>query len=332
MRLALVGCGAAAEYCHVPAIHRVLGAEAFWLVDPDRRRARALARRRDRVAEGHDEVLGEVDAAVVAVPNDLHAPVAGALLRAGVHVLCEKPLGRTPGEARAIADAATEGGAVLAVGHFRRFFSSLRTAGDVLARGGLGRPRSFAAEEGFVYAWDARSPYSLDRGRAGGGVLLDLGTHVLDQLGALLGALDVRRYRDDAHGGVEADCVVELAAGDVEGTLELSRTRALGSKVVVESERGTLALPLAVDGPVEVNRTGAPAERLGAEQADFGVPAAFEAQLRDFLRAAGGIGAPAVTPNDALATAELVEACYARRLPLAEPWVRETLRDSIAPR
>ena len=68
---------------------------------------------------------------------------------------------------------------------------------------------------------------------------IDLGSHrVLDQLRLWLGDVTVTGYRDDAFGGVEADAVVELEAGGVPGMLELSRTRALGSLVEIECERG----------------------------------------------------------------------------------------------
>ena len=318
MRLALVGCGAAAEYLHLPAIHSVLGAEAIWLVDPDVRRARALARRRDHVAASHRDVLGDIDAAIVAVPNDLHVQVAGDVLRGGVHVLCEKPLGRNAAEVNLLAAAAAEGSATLAVGHFRRFFASTQLARDAVAE--LGRPLTFAAEEGSVFGWEAHTSYSLDRERAGGGVLLDVGTHVLDQLRTILGELDLRAYRDDAHGGLEADCVVELSAGDVGGTLELSRTRELGSRLVVECERGTVTARLAVDAPIEIAWSDRAPTQLGIESADGGHRAAFEAQLRDFLEAR----APATGATDALAIASFVDRCYERRVPLAEPWVRET--------
>jgi predicted dehydrogenase len=319
MRLALVGCGAAAEHLHLPAIRRVLGADAIWLVDPDLRRARSLARRRDHVAATHGEVLGEVDAAIVAVPNDLHVPVAGDLLRAGVRVLCEKPLGRNAAEVRALAAAADAGGATLAVGHFRRFFSSSRLAREAIDE--LGSPRAFAVTEGSVFGWDAHSAYSLDPQRAGGGVLLDVGTHVLDQLRLILGDLELRDYLDDAHGGLEADCAVELTAGNVAGTLELSRTRTLGSSLVVECERGTVSTTLAVDAPVQIEREGEVAQA-GVQSDDSGHDAAFEAQLRDFLDG----GTWTAGANEALAIASFIDRCYAKRMPLPEPWVRETMR------
>lgn len=324
MRLALVGCGAAAEYFHLPAIRSVLGDGDIWLVDPDRNRARALARRRDHVSATHDALPGEVDLAIVAVPNDLHAPVAGDLLRAGVHVLCEKPLGRTATEAREVAAAAADSGAILAVGHFRRFFSSIHHARNALASGELGRPRTFVADEGFVFEWEAHSAYSLDRKRAGGGVLLDVGTHVLDQLRAIFGELEVRSYLDDAHGGIEADCVVELTSGETQGRLELSRTRALGSTLVVECEQGKVTAPLATDGPIEIARHDGSSAVLGEEKAGGGYAAAFEAQLRDVVAAIESSGAPAAGAADALAVAAIVDRCYAQRLPLPEPWVEET--------
>src|SRR5205823_10076612 len=113
------------------------------------------------------------------------------------------------------------------VGHFRRFFPTTRLVADLLARGLCGRPQRFAAEEGYVFAWEPQSDYWLDRARAGGGVLADLGPHVLDLVRTWLGGeLAVRAYRDDSLGGVEADCVLGLEA-PVPGPIELSRTRAL---------------------------------------------------------------------------------------------------------
>ena len=130
---------------------------------------------------------------------------------------------------------------------------------------------------------------------------IDLGTHVLDQLRLWLGDVTVTGYRDDAFGGVEADAVVELEAGGVPGTLELSRTRALGSLVEIECERGAI--------------TATPA---GDEHDSYAV--AFEAQLRAFLD-----GRPVATGADGVVIAELVDACYRQRAPLPQPWVTETL-------
>jgi predicted dehydrogenase len=319
MRLGVIGCGAVTEYFHLPALAALPEPGELWLVDPELERARSLATRVGaRAAASHDGL--ELDAAIVAVPNHLHAEIATGLLERGVHVLCEKPLARSADEGRAVVAAA--GNAVLAVGNFRRQFRSTRLVHDLLARNLCGAPVSFEAVEGFVYAWGTATGYSIDRERAGGGVLLDLGSHVLDQLRLWLGGLELRSYRDDSHDGLEADCLVELA----NGTLELSRTRELGSEVRIRCERGTIAAPLARSGVVSIELEGAEPYALEADgSVDGGYAAAFSAQLRQFLEAVEGRGAPAVGGADGVAVLELVDACYATREPLPEPWVTETL-------
>ncbi len=327
MKIALVGCGAAAEAVHIPAIARIFSPGDVVLVDPDRQRALELAR-----LLGGGEVVGShgrvrTEAAIVAVPNDLHANVVTDLLSAGVHVLCEKPLGRTAAEASAIAAAAPLG-IVLGVAHFRRFFPSLELLKELLDRRFYGRPVRFEAEEGFVYAW-AHSGFMLDRERAGGGVLIDLGTHVLDELRHLFGPLELERYQDDSHGGVEADCRLQLSAGGVPGTLELSRTRTLGSRLLVECEDGLVSGSLARGAPILVADRHGTSHTLEVDKEvageDGGYLAAFERQLRLFLDAARSGSPPPVPASDAIAVAEFVDACYSTRAQLSQPWVFETL-------
>jgi predicted dehydrogenase len=328
VRLSVVGCGAAAEHFHLPAACAVVGRENVWLVDPDRARARELARRfgrTDHVATATGEVAAEVDAAVVAVPNDLHASVASELLEAGVHVLCEKPLGRTAAEAREIAETAKRTGSTLAVGHFRRFFPSSRLVGDLISRGACGSPTHITAVEGFADAWSSRSLFPLDRERAGGGVLLDLGSHVLDLLLFWFGDLEAGAYRDDAHGGVEADCAAELTGDGLTASVELSRTRDLGSTVRITCQRGAIEAPLARAGRVKLSAAGEMPQELGEEAPDGGWAVAFEDQLRDFLGACAESREPATTGQDAVRLASLVDDCYECREPLDEPWVFETL-------
>lgn len=134
-RVAVVGCG------HLGAIHaRLLAArqdaELVAVVDP-------VVESRARVAATHGcqslaeprELIGLVDAAVVAAPTGLHAGVSLPLLEAGLDLLVEKPIAADVEEARAISIAARRHGRVVAVGHVERFNPAWRTA---VAR--VGRP------------------------------------------------------------------------------------------------------------------------------------------------------------------------------------------------
>src|SRR4051794_39425130 len=97
LRIAVVGCGAVAQIHHLPALAASENAEAVLLVDNDESRARALAERFGvpGVTTDFREIPGRADAAIVALPNNLHAPVAIELLRRGVPVLVEKPMAMT---------------------------------------------------------------------------------------------------------------------------------------------------------------------------------------------------------------------------------------------
>jgi predicted dehydrogenase len=151
-------------------------------------------------------------------------------------------------------------------------------------------------------------------------VLVDIGSHVLDLVRHWLGELRIERYADDAHGGVEANARVELAAGGVRGTVELSRTRALRGTIRITCEGGVLEAPTGHSGDV---RAG---ERVVAvpPTADGGYGDAFGAQIDDFLRAVGG-AAPVVPAADGVAATSAIDTCYAMRRPLPEPWVTELL-------
>jgi predicted dehydrogenase len=128
MRIAVVGCG------HLGGIHARLLAgredvELVAVVDP-------VAESRERVAAAHAcrplaeprELVGLVDAAVVAAPTGLHAAVALPLLAAGIDLLVEKPLAADVEEARAIVIAARRHGRTVAVGHVERFNPAWREA------------------------------------------------------------------------------------------------------------------------------------------------------------------------------------------------------------
>jgi predicted dehydrogenase len=130
MRTAVVGCG------HLGAIHaRLLAAredaDLVAVVDP-------MAESRERVAATHGcralaeprELVGLVDAAIVAAPTGLHAAVASPLLEGGVDLLVEKPLAATVEEARAIVIAARRHGRTVAVGHVERFNPAWRLAAE----------------------------------------------------------------------------------------------------------------------------------------------------------------------------------------------------------
>src|SRR5262249_53104048 len=134
------------------------------------------------------------------------------------------------------------------VGVFRRLLPATRMLRGLIDAGLLGRPLSFDVEEGEVYAWPTATLGNHRRDLAGGGVLIDFGSHTMDRLLFFFpAAAEVVEYHDNSRGGIESDCIVRLrlttAAGEsVPGRVELSRTRNLRNTFRVTCERGVMEL------------------------------------------------------------------------------------------
>ncbi|MGZ4430186.1 MAG: Gfo/Idh/MocA family protein [Gaiellales bacterium] len=127
----------------------------------------------------------DIDAAVVATPNALHAPQAIALLEAGKHVLVEKPMARTLAEADAMLAAAEASSGFLMIAHCWRFHEDVRALRRRIAAGELGevvKTRGYGVHAGW-----GPSGWFTDPELAGGGALLDMGVHAIDTARYLLG-------------------------------------------------------------------------------------------------------------------------------------------------
>ena len=118
-RVAVIGAGSFGKN-HVRVVRESSRAELAFVVDADPARAQELAGEASATVDYRD-VIGQVDAAILAVPTVLHAEIGCALLEAGVDVLVEKPIAPTLEEADRLVDAADRRNRILQVGHLERF-------------------------------------------------------------------------------------------------------------------------------------------------------------------------------------------------------------------
>ena len=124
----------------------------------------------------------EIDIVSVALPNFLHAEVAAAALRAGKHVLCEKPLALTAAQAKELTDlAATSKGISGSVFNYRRI-PAISMIKELIGKGEIGTPTHLLVQYQCGYAADPLLPHSwrYTESRAGGGALHDIGAHAVD--------------------------------------------------------------------------------------------------------------------------------------------------------
>jgi predicted dehydrogenase len=331
IRIAVVGCGAIVEQQHLPSLVRRDDCQVTTLVERNLAQAERLAEKFEIpqvFPDYHDLLDSDVDAVVIGLPNHLHAPVSIELLKAGLHLLVEKPMALSVAECDAMLAAAEAGQAILAVGLMRRFSHAGRFAKWAIESDLLGQIVSFDIQNGFVYQWPITTDYLLHKDMAGGGVLIDLGVHTLDQLLWWLGDVESFLYYDDNYGGVEADCKLYLTLkSGVEGTVELSRTRNLRETAIIRGERAELEVSL-VSSSVSLRflngGVGMSGHAILAGEPilpDQRVADLIAAEHQDFLQAVR-TGRPAIVSGaEGRRSIAFAEACYAKRRPLKLPWV-----------
>ncbi len=343
VRVALIGCGAIARQMHLPVLAGHPGFELAAIVDRNHPRAIAVGKAyavAQVLTDARQLDSATIDAAVVATPPAFHAQCAIDLMRRGIHVLVEKPIALNAADTEQMVAVARETGCSLAVGYFRRLFPSVRLLKAFLHSEWFGRPLSFTVAGGGMYQWSAATLANMRRETAGGGVLMDFGTHLLDLLMCLFDEpAEVLDYRDNARGGIEANCSIDLLVhhrgSPLKGCAEFARLRELGSFIQIECERATLEYQLTERHRIRVTPreptlvdffTGAPRDvewNAGwiGQPTDEDWFATFAAEYNDWRESIVTGKPPILSGASALPTMKLIDSCYARRGSIGENWV-----------
>lgn len=206
LNVGILGAGNIFERGYAPAFEQTTGLRIAAVFDVDQGRAEAAVRRFEgaRHAPSLDTLLDMdgIDAVFVLTPTHTHAGLAIAALEAGRHVLCEKPMARTPGDARRMAEAAARAGRRLMIGHTRRFDDRWTALHEQLRSGRVGEPvYVFRSEHAFngapETAWQWRDELS-------GGALWDVGVHVAELFHWFLGDVPRTAFTKVAHSRPES--------------------------------------------------------------------------------------------------------------------------------
>lgn len=186
MRLGLVGYGVGGRFFHAPFIVAADGVELVGVVTRS-------PRRRTELAADHPGVpvfdslsallMSGVDAVTITTPPQTRRELVLEAIAASVHVIADKPFAPTADDGRSLVNAAAAASVVLNVFHNRRWDADIRTLAAVLRRGDLGE--LWRVESRF----DVDDPATLEAGPQGG-LLRDLGSHLVDQMLWLLGPAD----------------------------------------------------------------------------------------------------------------------------------------------
>lgn len=323
VRLAIVGCGAVAREYHLPRLielpHLV---EVTALCDRNERSA-MLARKQFRLnaltTGDLSMIAGHADAALVAVSPRYHAPVCIELMRSGLDVLCEKPIANTTTEARQMIDVARQHGRLLAIGLTMRFHGNNELLRAVLREGVLGEVREVVAEFGAALDWTMTTDAYYNRQMTAGGVLFDMGVHLVDRVTWLFGALTDISCEDDSYGGVESNSILRgklnVAGREVPCRMQFSWTHELDNVLRVIGSEATAELPTNHPNVLILKRAGMKFVTTTETENPF------RTQLEDFLTAVKTRAQPSVEANSAVESLTLIEKAYAVRTRMAQPWM-----------
>lgn len=200
LRFGLIGCGEIGKLRAAALSESAMRLTA--VCDADNTRAESLGRQHQAVIEADWRALiarNDIDAILVSTPPSLHAEMAIEALRAGKHVLCEKPLARSAEECRRMLGAEAESGRKLATGFNYRFYPSIAKARALLDSGIIGTLDHIRGYTGYS-ATAHHQAWLHDHAVMGGGSLRDNGIHLIDTVCYFLG--DVAEMQGAASGHV----------------------------------------------------------------------------------------------------------------------------------
>ena len=185
LRIGIIGCGGIANGKHLPALKAINRADIVAFCDLIEERAIKAAKEYGtpdaKVYTDYKELLKDesIDVCYVLTPNRSHADLTCDALRAGKHVMCEKPMAKTAADARRMVETARETGKKLTIGYQHRHKAESQYVKSCIERGDLGEiyySKAYAIRRRGTPNWGV----FLNEYEQGGGPLIDIGTHSLD--------------------------------------------------------------------------------------------------------------------------------------------------------
>ena len=334
VRVALIGYGFGGAAFHAPLIACTPGMRLATIVtrNPERRAQAAREHPRANIVDSVQAIWDRAqdhDVVVVTTSNDSHASLAMAALAAGLPVVVDKPFAVRAAEGRALIDDARRRNLLLTVYHNRRWDSELLTVKRLLAEQAFGEVLRF---ESRLERWRPQLKGGWREQGApelAGGLLYDLGTHLIDQALHLFGPVThVYAELDRRRPGIEVDDDVFLALTHESGVRShLSATSLSAQPLARMRVLGSRAAYLKVDGDVQeaALRAGELPDKSGwgeEPQEHWGLlgvgdaavpvrsePGAYQQFYAGIVAALRNGAPPPVDPEDAVAGLEIIEAC-----------------------
>ena len=243
IKIGILGCGKIAQVRHIPEYAANPDCQLVGFYNPTKSRAEDMAAKYGGLAyDTAEELLAnpEIDAVSVCAANYAHAALSIQALKAGKHVLCEKPMATTLADCEAMVECAKKNGKFLMIGHNQRLAKAHMEAKRLIDAGLIGDIITFRTSfgHGGPETWaikPGKDTWFFDKSKAAMGVMADLGVHKTDLIQYLTGQRVVRttarlvtldkRGEDGELIGMDdnAVCIYEMSGGAF-GTMTASWT------------------------------------------------------------------------------------------------------------
>jgi predicted dehydrogenase len=315
----LIGAGAISQ-AYLQALRDVDGARLAAVVDPlPDVLATVKESQRCEVFPSVDQLLSHgCEAAIVCTPPNTHVPICRALLEESVPVLCEKPLCFDSGDAEQLIELADRHGVLFSMATKFRFVEDIIEARHMMLSGIVGDVQLL--QNAFTARVDMSRRWNSDPDVAGGGVLIDNGTHSVDLIRYFLGPISaVQAFEGRRIQNIPVEDNVQLITrtyNNVIGSIDLSwsLSKDLPNYVEIYGSQGTIRVGW---------QRSMYKQASSSDWVEFGSGynkvRAFYNQIVNFCRAIRGEEGIVVTAQDALASVRVIEAAY--RSMMQNHWV-----------
>ncbi|EPR10817.1 Gfo/Idh/MocA family protein [Ruminiclostridium papyrosolvens] len=183
IKIGIAGCGWIAQNAHIPAFQTIRGVEIISVFDNDIQKTNNVTKKFNikKAYDNYEDFLeSEIDAVVISTPNYTHGDFSIKALQKGKHVLCEKPITIHSKDAADIIRVAHENKRVFMPGFVNRFREDIKKMDEIISKGEIGEIKKIKA--GWIRKSGVPRPgtWFTNKELSGGGVLIDLGPHILD--------------------------------------------------------------------------------------------------------------------------------------------------------
>jgi predicted dehydrogenase len=323
MNIGIIGCGMVVEQYHLPVLASLPGTKLKWLCDISVERTQRLASawNVEGAFQSVDE-CGDVDAVLVATPVGSRGEILARTTAKGWHALCEKPFASSAIEHRRFLDDASPRDVKLGAGYMRRYYWAVRKAKELLRSGAVGNLTGIVASDSAHLqrtGIDLQS-YRNNTAAAGGGVLVESGCHLIDQVLCLTEAAEfkvqacVQKTWEEYEVETDACGHLVLASGmGVPFQFTISGVRPVFSGIALRCELAEIRVPIDPSRGLDVLLGDSRPQRLEIPHprpGDRHVFAAFRCEWEHFLLRCAGAECDSADETGVLVT-EFIEECNA---------------------